>query len=203
MLTNKHDVLTVVDATWPSIVTECRQVLGSEQHYQAMIYHCFRAHGGVPIGQLGMNVRQWIEDPVTPNFQQRDKPKHEAYRGGFETVPDVAFFTSAIQGDWRRRSRLNTLRHIIGAIEIKASERDKARLRPKEIIDDIMKLAAHRQEVSHRGGDMAAIMMVIDTAPDERERMEQTALDQSLAIARSHGVAFCYLSVVDDFVQLT
>lgn len=194
MLRSKLDVLKVVDHTWPKIIEECRQVLGSELHYQAMLYHCFRNHGQVPIDQLGMNVKQWISPPTTQLFKKLNEKRHPSYQGGFEPIPDLAFFSPDIQGDWRRRNRENTLRHIIGAIEVKASERAKGRLGPKEITDDIEKLAAHREEVKHLGGDMAAIMMVIDTAPTENERMKNWSLDHAFTSANNEGVAMLYLS---------
>lgn len=56
METIKEASLKLLSA-WPHIITECRQALGSELYYQAVVYHCLRAHGHVPIGQLGMNVK--------------------------------------------------------------------------------------------------------------------------------------------------
>jgi len=81
-----------------------------------------------------MNVKQWITDPVTPNFQARDLRKNENYRGGFETIPDAVIFGPDIGGDWRRRRRDYTLKHMLVTIEMKASERDEGRLGPGEII---------------------------------------------------------------------
>ena len=51
------DALGVLMRAWPHFVAECRSVLGSELHYQAVLYHCLRVHGhGLP-EQLGMNVK--------------------------------------------------------------------------------------------------------------------------------------------------
>lgn len=194
MLKNKEDVIKVINDTWPHIIAECRQVLGSELHYQAMLYHCFRAYGGVPVDQLGMNVKQFISNPTTPLFKKYNEKRHPEYQGGFEPIPDIAFFSKGVEGDWRRRNRDNTIQHIIGVIEVKASERDQGRLRPKEVIDDIKKLAAHREEVLHRGGDMATIMMVIDTAPEPKERMTESSLSQVFDFAQPEGVSIYYLS---------
>ena len=67
--------IAVVAHAWPTIIEECRAVLGGELHYQAIIYHCLR-HAGVPRNQLGMNVKQWIAGPITPLFQDLDSKKH-------------------------------------------------------------------------------------------------------------------------------
>ena len=119
--------------TWSFIKEECLSVLGSELHYQAMIYHCFRYYGKVPKNQIGMNVKMWIDNPVSTLFSELDKRKHEDYQGGFEPIPDVVLFSPGIQGDWRRRNEKNTLKHMLLAIEVKASERKSKRLRPGEI----------------------------------------------------------------------
>lgn len=63
------------------------------------------------------------------------------------------------------------------------------RLRAGEIIKDIEKLAVHRDEVRHRGSDMAPVMLVVDTAPLATERMRAEALAASEDAARSLGVA--------------
>ena len=48
---------------------ECRAVLGGELHYQAMAYHALRM-AGVPLAQVGMNVKQWIAEPTSELFRQ-------------------------------------------------------------------------------------------------------------------------------------
>ena len=60
----RDDALGALQRAWPPFVAECRSVLGSELHYQALLYHCLRAHGSVPSRQLGMNVKMWITDVV-------------------------------------------------------------------------------------------------------------------------------------------
>lgn len=189
------DAQRALHRAWPLIVRECRQVLGSEQHYQAVVYHCLRTAARVPIKQLGMNVKMWIERPRAKFFRVLDVRKHEDYRGGFEPIPDVVFFAPAIRGDWRRRQCDETLKQMIGAIEIKASERDQNRLQKGEIIRDIEKLAAHRQEKKHRHhrGFYAAIM-VIDTAPNEEERVTGDGLAAIESAAVAADVEFFYLS---------
>ena len=109
-------------SAWPQIISECRSVLGSELHYQAMIYHNLRVVG-VPANQLGMNVKMYITECKTDLFKELDLRKHEDYRGGFEPIPDVVIFSRMVKGDWRRRKREITLRTMLLAIEVKASER--------------------------------------------------------------------------------
>ena len=98
-----HQLDTIDDArgglikAWPKIVKECRRVLGSELHYQAMVYHCLRHYGKVPIDQIGMNVKMWIDDPVSSLFRELDKRKNPYFQGGFEPIPDVALFASGIR----------------------------------------------------------------------------------------------------------
>ena len=188
-----EDALCALDAAWPHIVEDCRSVLGGELHYQAMIYHCLRT-SGISRFQIGMNVKQLIITPISTLFQSLDIRKHENFRGGFEPIPDIIIFTSAVEGDWRRRNKEVTLANMLLAIEVKASERAKGRLSVREIQRDIEKLAAHRDEVRHRGADMHPVMMVVDTAPDLNERMPEASADQCIGLAEAAKVAFFYLS---------
>lgn len=181
-------------AAWPHIVAECRLALGSELHYQAVVYHCLRTYGSVPVGQLGMNVKMWIDDPVSDLFKQLDARHHEDYRGGFEPIPDVCLFSSRVDADWRRRNRKVTLASLLLAIEVKASERHNGRLRVGEIVKDIEKLAAHNQETKARGSSFLPVVMVIDTAPDAAERMTPESIRGSQAAARELAVGFMYVS---------
>jgi hypothetical protein len=181
-------------AAWPAIVEGCRAVLGSELHYQAMIYHALRTAGGVPRDQLGMNVKCWVEDPVTPLFRDLDERKHPDYRGGFEPIPDVVIFDAAIDADWRRRQYRETVRNTLLAIEVKASEREKGRITPGEVVRDIEKLDAFRHEVRHRGGDMVPVVLVVDTAPLSAERMTPASLERAKALARDLEVELFYCS---------
>lgn len=169
-MNSTDDAVQMLDMAWPRIQEECCYVLGGELHYQAMVYHALRLTG-VPIRQIGMNVKQWIENPTSTLFKALNERRHVDYRGGFEPIPDVVLFRPEINGDWRRRNRDNTLKHMLLAIEVKASERDKGRLTKSEILRDIDKLAAQREEVLRLGGDFIPVMMVIDVAPLVRERM--------------------------------
>jgi len=203
-----EDMDTVQDATekllaaWPHIVTECRLALGSELYYQALVYHCLRTHGAVPARQLGMNVKMWIANPVSDLFKQLDAKKDQRFRGGFEPIPDVCLFSSLVAGDWRRRNREITLASLLLAIEIKASERHNGRLRCGEIIDDIFKLSAHRQEAQARGSTFLPVVMVIDTAPDAAERMTPESLVESQKVSSEFNVGFLYISPTDAICTL-
>jgi hypothetical protein len=189
-----REAVAKLQEAWPHIVQETRLALGSELFYQAMVYHCLRGCANVPVGQLGMNVKMRIMNPVSELFKKLDSLKHENYRGGFEPIPDVCLFSSDVQADWRRRNREKTLASLLVAIEIKASEREGARLRTGEIITDIEKLAAHKEEALARGTSFCPVMMIIDTAPNESERMTQESLRESQAAARALSVGFMYAS---------
>ncbi len=190
----KEDAKQCLLDAWPYIVSESRTVLGSELHYQAMVYHCLRAYGNAPIDQIGMNVKMWISSPVTELFRSLDARKHQNFRGGFEPIPDVCLFSPEISGDWRRRNNHNTLQSLLLAIEVKASERKGGRLRTGEIIGDIKKLAAHREEAEARNTNFFPVMMVIDTAPGDAEKMTGHSLSQSEAAASDLGVGFLYVA---------
>jgi hypothetical protein len=191
---SRVDAKAVLHRAWPVIVRECRGALGSEQYYQAMVYHCLRTAGGIPLAQFGMNVKIWIDRPVSKFFRELDQRKNEDFRGGFEPIPDVVIFSPGIRGDWRRRNNEATLRYMIGAIEIKVSERAGSRLRPGEVKKDIEKLAALRQEKKHRWkkGIYSAVM-VVDTAEPE-ERMTEKNVEEVKRAAAKKRVAFFYLS---------
>ncbi len=179
---------------WPLIKSECLSVLGSELHYQAMIYHALRTDGRVPANQIGMNVKMLIENPKSNLFKELSNSKHKDYQGSFEPIPDVVIFKPEINSDWRRRNKKNTLENMLIAIEVKASEREKGRLSPAEIALDIRKLAAHREEVLNRGSSMLPIMMIIDSARTESERMRRKALEQACILAKDLDVGMMYIS---------
>jgi hypothetical protein len=182
------DALDALRRAWPAFAAECRSVLGSELHYQALLYHCLRAHGHVPAPQLGMNVKIWISDVFTAHFRQLDEKKHPEYRGGFEPIPDVVVFQPEINGDFRRRNRENTLRRMFMAVEVKASERHRGRLGVGELVKDIDKLEALRIEALHKeGSDLLPTIVAIDTAPEANERMSPEARHEAEAAARERG----------------
>ena len=199
---NLDDAKQAIINSWPQIKKECLSVLGSELHYQAMIYHAFRESGKIPISQIGMNVKMWISNPVSDLFQALDKKKHKDYQGGFEPIPDLVIFKPLIEGDWRRRNNSETLRHILIAIEVKASERANKRLSPSEISLDIRKLAAHREEVVDKGNDMLPVMLIIDSAHSEKERMTKSALKSSEQLAIKLGVCFLYISPCNEVFRI-
>jgi hypothetical protein len=192
---NLHDALHAFDVAWPSLCNECLAVLGSELHYQAMVYHALRTAGGVPVTQLGMNVKQYIPDVQSELFKRFDTAKHKDYRGGFEPIPDVVIFSPAVDGDWRRRRREHTVKHMLIAIEVKASERANGRLSQAEISTDIKKLAAHRHEVRHLGYDFHPIMLIIDSAKVPEERVAEKSLRVCRELACELDVEWRYVSV--------
>ncbi len=110
------DAKKAIRNAWPQIMMECLSVLGSELHYQAMIYHALRDTGDVPVNQLGMNVKMWVDNPVSELFQELNLRKHVDYQGGFEPIPDVVLFSPEINSDWRRRNRVNTQKHVLIAL---------------------------------------------------------------------------------------
>jgi hypothetical protein len=187
-----QDARNLLSRAWPHIQSECRAVLGGELHYQAMIYHALRL-AEVPLLQIGMNVKQYIENPSSALFSTLADARHQAYRGGFEPIPDVVLFGPRVGGDWRRRNRESTLRNMLLALEVKASERAGGRLSRKEVSDDIRKLAAHREEVCHLGSDMQPVMLVIDTAPLAAERMRPEHIAACQDLAKALEVDWLYL----------
>jgi hypothetical protein len=179
-----------------SIITDCRSVWGSELHYQAIVYHCLRQTSEIGINQLGMNVKIWIDNVTSPLFKEKDLRKKEGYRGGFEPIPDVVIFDSKIEGDWRRRNNHNTLKHILYALEIKASERKGNRLGYSEVKADIDKLIALQEEILQKHDKEIGIgMLVIDTAKEESERMKAEVLNSLIDYSKQHKIDFCYFSL--------
>lgn len=189
-----QDTIEIFQRVWPNICSECRKVLGSELHYQAIMYRCFREFGNVPIDQIGMNVKIWIDSPITSFLRTRECYKHKDYRGGIEPIPDIVLFSPEIEGDFRRRNNKYTLKNMLMAIEVKASERAESRLIPHEIIEDILKLEAFRNEARRRRANFVPTMIIVDTAPDEDERMTQQSLDLVLDEAVEHNVGIFYLT---------
>jgi hypothetical protein len=184
----------LVTKAWPTIVDESRQQLGGELHYQAVAYHCLR-QAGVPARQMGMNVKQWIEQPVTELFKSKSiSKKSPAYNGGFEPIPDIVLFKPEVNGNWQRRNAAVTLANMLMVIEMKASERDKKRLSVKEIMDDLAKLIAHREEIEHLGGMVTPVMMVVDVAAELKERMREHEIEACAARAAEAGVGWLYVS---------
>lgn len=199
-ITAQSGALRALRTAWPQIVEECRQVLGSELHYQAMIYHCLRQHGSVPVKQLGMNVKMYMRRPLTEMFRLLEKAKHLDFQGGFEPIPDVVIFKPGIDGDWRRRVFLRgqmiryTIQQLLMVIEVKASERLDSRLQRNELLHDIRKLASQRKEINYRRGDFLPVMLIVDTAPLPNEQMSASTLQAVQAFAAENKVLLFYLS---------
>lgn len=162
------------------------------------MYRCFCDYGGVPLNQIGMNVKIRIYNPITSLFRELDRQKHKDFQGGYEPIPDIVLFSPEIKGDFRRRNRENTLRHMLMAIEVKASERENARLRPGEIIRDLEKLKAFQNEASRRRSYFVPTMIIVDTAPDENEKMLASSLEEVACHAEKLNVGLFYTSQDDD-----
>lgn len=86
------EALAALTRSWPRIIEECRRVLASELHYQAVVYHCLREAGRVPAEQVGMNVKIWISDVVSGHFKAKDLRKPPDFQVGFEPIPDVVIY---------------------------------------------------------------------------------------------------------------
>ena len=165
-----NDMRDVFTRAWPYYVSECRSVLGSELHYQALLYHCLRVYGSVPSGQLGMNVKIYITDVVSDLFQKLDIRKHPDFRGGFEPIPDVVIFRREIEEDFRRRNRENTLRQALMAVELKASERDLRSHGPERGAADLRNRSyAHRAQGDRSSGSRRGSNLLPTLNPPARE----------------------------------
>ena len=140
VINNIEQARNSINNSFDQIQTECKSVLGSELHYQAVIYHCLRNVGKIPISQIGMNVKIYIYNPKTTFLKEKMNKKHKGYRAGQEIIPDITIFSENVNADFRRRNFENTLKETIYSLEVKASEREKGRLQFKEIMTDILKL---------------------------------------------------------------
>lgn len=193
VIATPEEAYAAFSGAWKEISRECCEVLGSELHYQAMIYYALRAMGPVPRDQLGMNVKIWLKGARTSLYKKLDKLKHPDYQGGYEPIPDVAIFHEDINKDWRRRNYKETAKHLLLAVEVKASERELKRLYPAEIIRDIEKLNALRAELRWRGHHtIVPVMVVIDTAPEPEERMTEDSFKVVMEHATTLNVPLFY-----------
>ena len=194
-INNVEQVRNSINNSFEQIQNECKSVLGSELHYQAIIYHCLRDFGNVPISQIGMNVKIWINNPKTSFLIERMNKKHINFREGQEIIPDITIFTENVKSDFRRRNYKNTLKETIYSLEIKASERENGRLQRNEIKIDIIKLKSQFTETKLKHKKEIGIgIMVIDTAPKESEKMKKDTLDEVTEFAKENGVDFWYCS---------
>ncbi len=196
VIESQKDALAALDQAWPHIVAECRATLGSELYYQAVVYHCLRSYGAIPLGQLGMNVKMRLRNSQQLLSKKPDEPRPEGSRSGLDPIPDVVVFKSEIRGDWRRRNRENSLQQMVMAIEVKASERHRYRLTYREIEADIQKLGAIREEISRLqpSPDFLPVIMLMDTAPDVLERIKPQELENITDYAHKSNVYFYYAS---------
>ena len=194
-ITNVQQARKSINNSIDKITEECKSVLGSELHYQAIIYHCLRQYGNVPISQIGMNVKITFLNPKTKFLKDGMKNKKPEYQEGKEIIPDITIFSTNIKSDFRRRNSKNTLKETLYSLEVKASERKNGRLRPKEIKTDILKLKAQYTETNLKHGIEIGIgMLVIDTAPKSNEKITKKTLNEIVAFAKENGVDLWYCS---------
>ncbi len=195
IIKNIEQARNSINNSFKQIQIECKSVLGSELHYQAIIYHCLRNFGNIPISQIGMNVKIAIKNPKTHFFKEGILKKNKNFREGKEIIPDISIFSEHIKSDFRRRNFKNTLKETLYSLEIKASERENGRLQPKEIKTDIIKLKSQYTETKLKHNKEIGIgIMVIDTAPNENERMRKNTFDEIKRFAKENGVDFWYCS---------
>jgi len=172
-----------------------------------MAYHALRVYGNVPLTQIGMNVKMCIRNPQTEFFRAIADNRSEGYQGLCEPTPDIVVFEPEIAGDWRRRrclySEMSESPHmlILMEMEIKASERSSGRLTSGEIEGDIEKLTSHRKEIvfarTYAGlpsADIYQVMLIIDTAPLENERMKLKSLESARRLSAQNGIQLCYIA---------
>ncbi|HIE45844.1 MAG TPA: hypothetical protein EYP87_06745 [Flavobacteriaceae bacterium] len=194
-ITNVQQARKSINNSIDKITEECKSVLGSELHYQAIIYHCLRQYGNVPISQIGMNVKITFLNPKTKFLKDGMKKKKPEYQEGKEIIPDITIFSTNIKSDFRRRNSKNTLKETLYSLEVKASERKNGRLRPKEIKTDILKLKAQYTETNLKHGIEIGIgMLVIDTAPKSNEKITKKTLNEIVSFAKENGVDLWYCS---------
>lgn len=183
-----------ISKAYPEIIKECRNVLGSELHYQAMVYHLLRKEGEVPLGQLGMNVKTTIKDVQTEFLSERIKKKNINFQSdGIEIIPDVSIYHPDIKADWRRRNYKSTLQQTLYSLEIKASERQNGRLTFGEIKEDVLKLKAQFDETKIKHNlEIGVGMMIIDVTPNEGEKMKRNTLEDVIKLCKEYQVDLWY-----------
>ncbi|MEJ8802827.1 hypothetical protein [Pontibacter sp. H249] len=196
MIQSPEEVRQAISKCFALVTSECRLILASELHYQAMLYHHLRQTGGIPFNQLGMNVKTTIPGVQNPFLLQKSLTRNTNYQNAdIEIIPDITVFTREIDHDWRRRNFANTLKETLYSLEVKASERHRGRLRQKEIETDIRKLVAQRAETERIYNRRIGVgMFIVDVAPDPGERMKEVTLKYLIESARQQDVGFWYFN---------
>jgi hypothetical protein len=194
MINNVEQAKIAISNSYDKIISECRKVLGSELHYQAMIYHLLRVEGLVSVEQIGMNVKTTIKQVKTQFLKDRIAKKNINYQSdGIEIIPDVSIYHESINVDWRRRNFENTLKHTLYSLEIKASEKQNGRLTLSEIKEDILKLKAQFEETKIKHGiEIGVGILIIDVAPTNEERMKPKTLLEVINLSKEHNVDLWY-----------
>ncbi len=196
MIQSSLEVKQAISSCFEMVVSECRLILASELHYQAMLYHHLRHTGGIPFNQLGMNVKTTITNVQNPFLLQKSFLRNAKFQSAdIEIIPDITVFTQDINHDWRRRNFANTLKETVYSLEVKASERHKGRLQQKEIETDILKLVAQREETERLFRRRIGVgVFIIDVAPDLDERMKASTLGFLIELAKDQEVDLWYFN---------
>jgi hypothetical protein len=94
MIQSPEEVKQIISSCFDLVVTECRLILASELHYQAMLYHHLRHPGGIPFNQLGMNVKTTITDVQNTYLLRKSFLRNANYQSAdIEIIPDITVFT--------------------------------------------------------------------------------------------------------------
>ncbi len=196
MIQSPEEVKQTISNCFNLVVTECRLILASELHYQAMLYYHLRHTGGIPFNQLGMNVKTTITNVQNPFLLQKSFLRNTNYQSAdIEIIPDITVFSQEINHDWRRRNFANTLKETLYSLEVKASERHKGRLQQKEVETDILKLVAQREETRRLFNRRIGVgMFIVDVAPDPGERMKAPILEALIELTRQQEVDLWYFN---------
>ena len=137
-----------------------------------------------------------ISNVSSPFLKERILKKNEKYQSfGIEIIPDISFFRTDINGDWRRRNHINTFKETLYSLEIKASERANGRIAYSEIETDLLKLKAQTEETERQHNrKIGAGLMIIDVAPKMEERITVNSLNRIKALSKPHAIDLWYFS---------
>jgi hypothetical protein len=214
---------------WPDIVNEIRKVQTSECHLQTIIYYVLRSKG-MRMEEIGIETEIDFDfsgkagiKPKSPEMRkrmeerERKHPTKKEYT--YDPIPDIMFYKSSFNCDWRRASAYNdnpenVLRNALLGIEIKCAEEpgylNKNMSRIKE---DIKKISDLSKESRSSQGRFMPCMIIIDTSrkinrstkklnPQETDDMlTEKHLEQIKDFAKQMNVRLFYVSQEKDFYQ--
>ncbi len=119
---------------------------------------------------------------------ESDRARHPDVQGGCEPNPDIAIYHRGVWGDSRRWSCDGTFNNLLPVAEVIAAERADSRLQSGEIVSDIRKLDALRQEVQEWESDIVQVMPVVDTVETSEGRMIRSPPGKDRACAEELDV---------------